>query len=424
MGRRITPLGRRRQHEQFARAVDAQPDEAARAAQAGDAGLADELAVVALLRKAAATSGPDEATRARMRARVLGASPSSTDAPGTTPAATGPAGAGPATTTATSPTATSPTATSPARLTAVGPRASRPAPPGTAPSGTGPAQPTTIGTRRPRGGARGRLAIALAAALCLVFSLAGMSLLLSRDALPGDALYGVKRTAESASLGLTFGEESKGYKRLEFAAARVAEMETLADRYRDSGGGPLGGYLTALTDFDADAAAGSRVLAAHGSNSDQRTLSGLRDWALSQTTRLGDLRGRLPAEASARAGTSLELLDRIAKRAADLSARTACATVTSGQTDDVGPVPATGECTPPSTAPSPSPTDPPSVLGSTPGGGSTTPGDPTAPPAATPGTPGTQNPPLPLPSVTTTVTPPVQLPTLSLPLLPLPGLTG
>ncbi|NUT97346.1 MAG: hypothetical protein HOY78_35525 [Saccharothrix sp.] len=377
VGRRITPLGRRRQHEQFARAVDAHPDEAA-----GDE-FTDELAVVALLRKAAATSGPDEATRARMRDRVLGANPSH-------------------------PTATTPAGTGRSRLTSV------PVPVGGGPS-----------PRRPRGGARGRLAIALAAALCLVFSLAGMSLLLSRDALPGDALYGVKRTAESASLGLTFGEESKGYKRLEFAAARISEMETLVDRYRDSGGGPLGGYLTALADFDADAAAGSRVLAAYGSNSDQRTLAGLRDWALTQTTRLGDLRGRLPAEASARAGTSLDLLDRIARRAADLSARTGCATVTTGQVDDVGPVPATGECAPPSTTPSPSATDQPSIPVTTPGG-TTVPGggESTAPPAATPGTPGTGNLPLPLPSVTTTITPPVQLPTLSLPLLPLPGLTG
>ncbi|WP_309109634.1 DUF5667 domain-containing protein [Saccharothrix sp.] len=367
MGRRITPLGRRRQHEQFARAVDAQPGDPART------GFADELAVVALLRKAAVTSGPDDATKARMRERVLGANP----AP--------------------------PTKLDPAKPDQPGPD-----------------------RRRPRSGARGRLVIALAAALCLVLSLAGMSLLLSRDALPGDALYGVKRTAESASLGLTFGEESKGYKRLEFAAARISEMETLVDRYRDAGGGPLGGYLTALADFDADAAAGSRVLAAHGSNSDQRALTGLRDWAVSQTTRLGDLRGRLPAEAATRAGTSLELLDRIARRAGDLAARTGCATVTTGQVDDVGPVPATGECAPPTTEPNPVPTDQPSVPVSTPAGPTTAAGESTAPPAATPGTPGTGDPslPLPLPPVTTAVTPPVQLPTLSLPQLPLPGLTG
>ncbi|WP_147455300.1 DUF5667 domain-containing protein [Saccharothrix australiensis] len=364
MGRGITPLWRHRQREQFARAVDALPDDT-------DPEFADELAVVTLLREAATTSGPDEAARARMRERVLGASP----------------------------------------------------PP-----------PADLDRKRHRGGARGRLAVALAAALCLVFSLAGMSLLLSRDALPGDALYGVKRSAESASLGLTFGEESKGYKRLEFASARVSEMEVLADRYRDSGGGPLGGYLTALADFDADTAAGSRVLAAHGAASDRRVLDALRDWATSQTTRLGDLRGRLPADAAGRAGGSLDLLDRVARRAADLAARAGCATATAGGFDQVGPLPATGDCAAPPVEPGASatvvPTTPPPTT--TAGGGPPTTAQATtsatAPPTGGGTTPRTSDPalPPPTPAPSVTVTPPLPLPTLTLPSLPLPlpGLGG
>ncbi|MEU4444307.1 DUF5667 domain-containing protein [Actinosynnema sp. NPDC050801] len=359
VGRGITPLWRHRQREQFARAVDAHPD----AAPGDGEDVADELAVVALLRKAAVTAGPDEAAKARMRARVLGA-----------------------------------------------------------------AEPPPTKLHRPvrerRTGARGRLAVALAAALCLLFSLAGMSLLLSRDALPGDALYGVKRTAESASLGLTFGEESKGQKRLEFAAARVAELETLVDRYRESGGGPLGGYLTALTDFDADAAAGSRVLTALGSNSDQRALEDLRDWATSQATRLAEVRASLPAEAVDRAGASLDLLDRIAGRAAALLARVDCVPVTSGHVDQVGPVPAEGECAArpaePGTSPSAAPSVPPTTAAVL-----TTPGN--AP--GTTGTPGggvTGNAPTPTPPTppTTTGGPLLPLPTLTLPSLPLPGLGG
>ncbi|MFE9744687.1 DUF5667 domain-containing protein [Saccharothrix saharensis] len=361
VGRGITPLWRHRQREQFARAVDAHPDPVAADAEE----LADELAVVALLRKAAVTAGPDEEAKARMRARVLGAAeppPTKLDQP----------------------------------------------------------------VRERRTGARGRLAVALAAALCLLFSLAGMSLLLSRDALPGDALYGVKRTAESASLGLTFGEESKGNKRLEFAAARLAEIETLVDRYRDSGGGPLGGYLTALTDFDADAAAGSRVLAALGSNSDQRALEDLRDWATAQATRLTDLRPSLPAQAADRAGTSLDLLARIADRASALHARADCASVTSGQVDQVGPVPAQDECAAPpvdpgtsaSAAPptaAPTTTVTPTTAGDAPGVTSTPGG--VVPNVPTPSAP-------PAPTTTTPSGPLLPLPTLTLPSLPLPGLGG
>jgi hypothetical protein len=328
-----------------------------------DPGLAAELAVVDLLRTAAQTTSPDAAARERMRLRILNAQP-----------------------------------------------------------------PPTAAIATPlRTGARGRLAVAMAAALCLVLSLAGMSLLLSRGALPGDALYGMKRTAESASLGLTFGNESKALKRLEFAAARISEMETLAD----GGAAPLGSYLTALTDFDADAADGSRELTTIGANGDERVLTSLNQWAQVQTTRLTGLRSRLPAQAATRSGTSLELLARMSKRAVDLRGRTNCTPVTTGSADDIGPLPATSPCdTAPPTQGSSAPR-PPSMLVSEP--------PPTVSqgrqPSAAPPVPGTssQDPSilttsdLPLPPITS-VLPPVPtggLPPLPLPLpLPLPGLPG
>ncbi|GAA1280371.1 DUF5667 domain-containing protein [Saccharothrix xinjiangensis] len=350
-------MWRHRQREQFARAVDAHPEP-------GDEAFADELAVVALLREAAVTSGPDEAARARMRERVLG-----------------------------------------------------PATP-----------PTKLDSRRPRSGARGRLAVALAAALCLVFSLAGMSLLLSRDALPGDALYGVKRTAESASLGLTFGEDSKGHKLLEFASARLTELETLADRY--SGDGPLGGYLTALADFDTDAAAGARVLTAFGSTSDHRTLEDLRDWAGSQATRLTRLSPDLPQDAVTRSASSLDLLAHIAERATALQSRTTCATTTSGDTDDLGPLPAEDECNPlrPTTAPADTTAttaQPPSTSTQPPTNAPlTTTGDnPGTPAPTTTADAPTSRQPTTAPT-TTPGGPVLPLPTLPLPSLPLPGLGG
>ncbi|WNV91048.1 DUF5667 domain-containing protein [Umezawaea sp. Da 62-37] len=360
VGRGITPLGRRRQHERFARAVEARPDDV-------DAELADELAVVDLLRAAAAGSGPDAAARERMRARVLGAER--------------------------------------------------------------PTAPVVLLPKQRRSSARGRLAVAAAAALCLVLSLAGMSLLLSRDALPGDALYGMKRTAESASLGFTFGDESKALKRLEFAAARLVEMETLADKYDDQA--PLGGFLGALADFDADAAAGARELATVGANSDERVLATLADWSGSQAERLAALEPRLPEPAVTRSATSLDLLSRIGQRAAELRARTNCSPVTTGASDDIGPLPATTPCAPPPTTQGSAPPRQPSILVSEPR--ATVPSV-QAPPASAPvpGTPttgaasGTPQilPDLPITSVLPTV-PASGLPTLVIPLpVPLSGLPG
>lgn len=286
VGRGITPLWRRRQRGQFARAVD----ERATVGEAGnqtavdkpaiDPDFADELVVVALLRQAAATAGPDEAARTRMRLRALGDDPPP-----------------------------------PAKLDLA---------------------------RPPRSEARRRLAVAAVAALCLLLSLAGVSVLMSRDALPGDTLYGIKRTAESALLGFTFDEESRALRHLESATARITEMGTLVDRH--SGDGPLGDYLIALTDFDADAAAGSRELTSFGANSDQRALGTLNEWAQAQVDRLASLRGRLPAQTAGRVATSLDLLVRIGNRAAELRARATCSPVTTGSVDEVGPMPAPDIC--------------------------------------------------------------------------------
>ncbi|MBP2322317.1 hypothetical protein JOF56_002702 [Kibdelosporangium banguiense] len=191
---------------------------------------------------------------------------------------------------------------------------------------------------------RGRFAVALVAALALVLALGGMSLLLSRDALPGDALYGVKRTAEAATLGLTFGDESKALKHLEFANARVGEMETLAQRHPDPADAPVGGYLTALTDFDADTTQASRQLIALATRGELQQLESLRAWVAQQTTRLAALGPRLPVSVQQRTTTSRQLLDKIAERSTLLLGRADCYQITTGGSDDIGAIPATGLC--------------------------------------------------------------------------------
>ncbi|GAA3435036.1 DUF5667 domain-containing protein [Kutzneria kofuensis] len=290
------------------------------------------------------------------------------------------------------------------------------------------APPAPVRDLAGRSTAPGRLMVALAAALCLILSLGAMSLLLSRDALPGDPLYAIKRSAESASFGLAFDDAAKARKHLEFASARIDEMEGMAAR----GGTPIGSYLTALTDFDTDAAAGSRLLTVLSTNGDGSGLTYLRDWAKSQSQRLKTLRPSLPE----RADTSADLLTAITERADALIARLNCYTITTGATDDVGAIPATGTCTtrPPasqsgSNAPTPTSQPGASVLTNGPGGGSapttqtTTPTVTfTTPTVAPPVTTGSKGPP---PTTTsgkpTGVTVPLPLPVGTLPPL-LPGL--
>jgi uncharacterized protein DUF5667 len=234
-------------------------------------------------------------------------------------------------------------------------------------------------------GARGRLAVASLALLTLVGSLVGMSVLLSRDALPGDALYGVKRTAEAASLGLTFGDEPKALKHLEFASARITEIETLARRYPNPSDAPVGGYLTALTDFDNDAIAGSRELITLATSTDGRLLDSLRDWSTQQATRLRQVDHLMPEDARARASATRALLDHITARSDALAARMDCFQITSGTFDDIGALPATVPCEEKPAATSGEPQ--PSVSGTPDNSGPVTPGgtqtaSPPIPPAA------------------------------------------
>ncbi|OLZ47960.1 hypothetical protein BS329_28260 [Amycolatopsis coloradensis] len=270
-----------------------------------------------------------------------------------------------------------------------------------------------------------------AAAVALVLALGGITLLLSKDALPGDPLYGIKRAGESAALGLTFDEQDKAKKHLEFATNRVGELGELTRQ-----GASTGAYFTGLADFETDLRAGvSQLTAIVTDQGGQTRLAELRTWARQQSDRLGFQVGSAPAEARDKFAAARVLLDKVQARTTDLGSRLVCYTITTGSSDELGAVPAAGDCVrdpgspdavvppvtqpPPSSAPtwSPSPTSaPPSSVVDT-----ATPTGPLAPPSggvpppvmATPA-PVTKTPPPP-----TTTTPPPPL--ISIPPL-IPGL--
>ncbi|MGH4026535.1 MAG: DUF5667 domain-containing protein [Pseudonocardiaceae bacterium] len=283
--------------ENFARAVDS-----GRRISGTDPSLNRELALVAALRQSGSLIGPDASERDRMRQRIMAEFPSVVH------------------------------------------------------DGSSPVLPLRASARRSSGRrrrhaavpaeARGRIVVAAAAALCLLMSLSGMSLLLSQDALPGDALYTFKRSAESAELGLTFGDERKALKHLEFANSRVSEIKVLADQADAANNWAAGEdrFLRALQDFELDTTAGTRLLTDVAANGQTGILAPLRGWTEEQRTRLQSVRGALPLPASTRLDSTLELLDRVAARTVALDRRAACDTVTSGAHDDLGLLPARGAC--------------------------------------------------------------------------------
>ncbi|EME60319.1 DUF5667 domain-containing protein [Amycolatopsis decaplanina] len=266
-----------------------------------------------------------------------------------------------------------------------------------------------------------------AAAVALVLAMGGITLLLSKDALPGDPLYGIKRAGESASLGLTFDQQDKAKKHLEFAANRVGELGELTRQ-----GAPTDAYFTGLTDFETDLRAGvSQLTALVTDQGGQTRLADLRSWARQQSDRLGLQVGHAPAEARDKFAAARVLLDKVQARTTDLGSRLVCYTITTGSSDELGAVPAAGDCVrnpdspeavlPPVTAPPPSsaPTGSPAPTSVPPSSGVDTaaPTGPLAPPTGgTPppvvATPGPTTKTLPLPTTTTPPPPLISIPPL------------
>ncbi|MDQ7810504.1 DUF5667 domain-containing protein [Amycolatopsis sp. A133] len=198
----------------------------------------------------------------------------------------------------------------------------------------------TAAATTPRRRWRPRTADLVAAALFLFLVLSGLTLVLSRTALPGDALYNVKRAGESTALGLTFGEQEKARKHLEFATNRITELGELAAQ-----GASEADYRTAYDDFAADLRAGVAQMSAvaTGDGAGAQALSDVRLWARNQAARLAAQ--PLPADAAPVFGGVRELLGKVQERTSGLVARMNCYQITTGSADELGPLPATGECT-------------------------------------------------------------------------------
>jgi hypothetical protein len=139
----------------------------------------------------------------------------------------------------------------------------------------------------------------------------------SESALPGDALYGMKRSTERAQLALTSSELNKGQLFLEFARTRLAEAEAVR--------GDTVGFAAVLDDMDADTSQGIKLLATSAAQRrDPMALDTIDAFQTAQHRQVSALlRGATSAE-RARVAKSLTLLDSIQARADGLRAALLC----------------------------------------------------------------------------------------------------
>ncbi|HEX2306950.1 MAG TPA: DUF5667 domain-containing protein [Jatrophihabitantaceae bacterium] len=198
--------------------------------------------------------------------------------------------------------------------------------------------------------------IAATAVATVFFILMGTSVWLSKRALPGDALYAVKRASEDARISITHGDAAKGKKYLQFASDRLEEISKLIGRSNTSGGSrPSSGRLSdhiqdlvvsTLATLDQQARDGTSLLTKSAvAAGDSAVLAPLAPWASTEQTGLTDIANRLPSGRAKNATkSSLVLVRRVQTRVALLSGSIGCACMSTVNSDDLGPLPCSDEC--------------------------------------------------------------------------------
>lgn len=179
--------------------------------------------------------------------------------------------------------------------------------------------------------ARGAIILGVAAGAIAV---SGMSAA-SENALPGDALYGMKRSTERAQLALAPSDLNRGQLFLDFARTRLTEAEALR--------GDLTGFAAVLDDMDAETRQGVKLLTtAAMQRGDSAPLDAVIVFLDGQRPQVAGLFTAVTTRTERdRADASLDLLDQVRDRADGLRASFSCGTGTgpAPRTDSLGPHP-------------------------------------------------------------------------------------
>ncbi|MFJ8580404.1 DUF5667 domain-containing protein [Micromonospora sp. NPDC093277] len=206
--------------------------------------------------------------------------------------------------------------------------AGAPAQPATAQAGTGTRGSLLPAATGRRVRARGAILVGVAAG---AIALSGISAA-SENALPGDALYGMKRSTERAQLALASSDVSRGQLFLDFARTRLDEAATVrADRV---------GFSTVLDDMDADTRQGVRLLTTVAvQRADVTGLNAIDAFVTGQRRAVTGLLDRVDHVERDRTHRSLDLLDDVGRRADGIRAALACGLPAPVASDALGPAP-------------------------------------------------------------------------------------
>jgi hypothetical protein len=177
-------------------------------------------------------------------------------------------------------------------------------------------------TLPPRRSARERRIAAVVGGLALVGATTSMAVA-AQDALPGEALYPVKRAMENAQTDLQFSEADKGATLLASASGRLDEVGALSENASDE---DTIAIADTLDTFAAQASEASDLLLAdYADNDNQASVSELRDFTAQSLDQLTALEPQVPDEARdelVRAARVLLDIDAAAQQACPICAGT------------------------------------------------------------------------------------------------------
>jgi hypothetical protein len=187
-------------------------------------------------------------------------------------------------------------------------------------SGTG--NRPVVGSRR----TRGAIIIGVAAG---AIALSGVSMA-SGDAMPGDPLYGIKRSTESAQLAMARTDIDRGQTYLGFARNRVREASAVRD--------DPDRLAAALDDMDNETTHGVRLLTGTAlARHDSIALDLIDDFVTGQRPAIAAMAVGPTGAAGDRIQQSLNLIDQIGQRVAALRAGLSCGSGEGGS-DLLGPI--------------------------------------------------------------------------------------
>jgi uncharacterized protein DUF5667 len=182
-----------------------------------------------------------------------------------------------------------------------------------------------------------RLAFAASALTVLVIT-GGFAVAESHRALPGDMLYGLKRTTENVQVSLAGSDTAAGHEHLSIAATRLSEIRDLIGQ-RGGALGPIrytasGGTLSAheaklvmstLDDMDQQTRDGSVLLTKTAAKSGRtKPLTDLDHWARSQRNGVRAVHALVDGAAADRASASVQLLSKVINRVTALLGQPHC----------------------------------------------------------------------------------------------------